>query len=159
MTLKLTMFGPRPRLRLPAFQELKASMMHRQFKTQAAALGALGCSLALALTAHAMEPAPSAARGRLQFLRCASCHDISSTPSAKIGPNLKGVYGRKAGSLAGYSYSPAMKAADFTWDEAHLDRWLTQPTSLVPGTAMAFAGVPSAADRAAIIAYLRDPPK
>jgi cytochrome c len=132
-------------------------MMHRQFKTRAAAIGALGLGLALSLSARAMEAPPSPAHGRLQFLRCASCHDISATPSAKIGPNLMGVYGRKAGSLAGYSYSPAMKAADFTWDEAHLDRWLTQPTSLVPGTAMAFAGISNAADRAAIIAYLRNP--
>ena len=100
---------------------------------------------------------PSPARGKLLFLRCASCHDISASPSAKTGPNLAGVFGRKAGSLPGYAYSPAMKAQSFNWDEAHLNRWLIRPTDLVPGTAMAFAGLPEAADRAALIAYLRHP--
>jgi cytochrome c len=65
-----------------------------------------------------------------------------------------GVVGRKAGSLPGYAYSPAMKAQSFVWDKVMLDRWLTQPTAVVPGTAMAFGGVPSKADREAIIAYL-----
>lgn len=96
-------------------------------------------------------------RGKLLFLRCASCHDISDTASPKIGPNLKGVVGRRAGSLAGYIYSPAMRSQTFTWNEATLDRWLTKPSDLVPGTAMAFGGVPSKADRDAIIGYLSDP--
>jgi cytochrome c len=91
------------------------------------------------------------------FLRCASCHDISDTASPKIGPNLKGVVGRKAGSLPGYKYSPAMSSQTFVWDEATLDQWLTKPSDLVPGTAMAFGGVPNKADRDAIIGYLRDP--
>jgi len=94
--------------------------------------------------------------GKLLFLRCASCHDIASTPSQKIGPNLKGVVGRPSGSLPGYQYSAAMQKAHLVWDAATLDRWLTSPNALVPGTAMAFAGLPSEADRQAVIAYLRD---
>jgi len=116
--------------------------------------GALALTVALAVqsgAAHAASPL----RGRLLFLKCASCHDISASPSAKIGPNLRGVYGRRVGSFPGYAYSPAMKAQTFIWDEAHLDRWLTQPTDLIPGTAMAFGGLPEKADREAIIAYLR----
>ncbi len=62
--------------------------------------------------------------------------------------------GRKAGSLPGYAYSPAMKAQDFVWTEAKLDQWLTRPSAVVPGTAMAFEGLPKAEDRAALIAYL-----
>jgi cytochrome c len=112
---------------------------------------------AAALVAWA-APAAAAppARGRLLFLKCAPCHDISATPSAKTGPNLRGVFGRKVASLPGYAYSTAMKAQTFTWDEAHLDRWLTQPTDLIPGTAMAFGGLDSAADRRAVIDYLRE---
>jgi cytochrome c len=94
-------------------------------------------------------------RGKLLFLRCASCHDISTGPSPKIGPNLLGVVGRKAGCLDGFAYSPALKAQNIVWDDANLDRWLTNPGLLVPGTAMAFAGLPEAADRKALIAYLR----
>jgi cytochrome c len=101
-------------------------------------------------------PAALQTRGKLLFLRCASCHDISDQPSPKIGPNLKGVLGRKAGSLPGYAYSPAMKAQSFVWDEAALDRWLSSPSDVVPGTAMAFGGMPDKADRDAVIAYLAD---
>jgi cytochrome c len=93
-------------------------------------------------------------RGKILFLRCASCHDVTTMPSAKIGPNLHGVVGRRVASLEGYKYSPALKAADFVWDAPHLDAWLTNPNALAPGTAMAFAGVPDAADRQAIISYL-----
>ncbi len=96
-------------------------------------------------------------RGKLLFLRCASCHDISATPSQKLGPNLKGVVGRPSGSLPGYHYSAAMQQAHLVWDASTLDRWLTRPTALVPGTAMAFAGLPNEPDRQAVIAYLRDP--
>ncbi len=116
-------------------------------------LGGGLAGLAMLAACSAASAAPST-RGKLLFLRCASCHDISDKASPKTGPNLMGVVGRKAGSLPGYAYSPAMKAQSFVWDKVMLDRWLTQPTAVVPGTAMAFGGVPSKADREAIIAYL-----
>lgn len=117
---------------------------------------ALTCLMACATMARpAAAEAGMAGRGKLLFLRCASCHDISDGASPKIGPNLYGVVGRRAGSLAGYAYSPAMKAQAFTWDDATLDAWLTKPSAVVPGTAMAFGGVESATDRKAIISYLR----
>jgi cytochrome c len=112
------------------------------------------CAFLFAMAATGASADPLS-RGRLLFLRCASCHDVSKSPSAKIGPNLYGVVGRRAGSLAGYGYSPAMKAQTFVWTDAMLNRWLTKPTELVPGTAMAFSGVPDEADRAAIIAFLK----
>ncbi len=120
-------------------------------------------ALVLALVTAAVtapQRAPAAepfARGKILFLRCASCHDISTTTSPKIGPNLMGVVGRKAGGLPGYAYSSAMKRQTFVWDEPHLDLWLASPSALVPGTAMAFAGLPSQADRKAVIDYLRKP--
>jgi cytochrome c len=106
--------------------------------------------------AWAQTPAPpqNAARGKILFLRCASCHDVATIPSAKIGPNLHGVVGRRVASLEGYRYSAALKSQNFVWDTAHLDAWLTNPNALVPGTAMAFAGISQAADREAIIGYL-----
>jgi cytochrome c len=97
---------------------------------------------------------PETSRGRRLFLYCASCHDISGESSAKIGPNLRGVFGRRAGSLPGYGYSAAMKASQFTWNQQSLDRWLTRPNDVVPGTSMAFSGLSDAADRAALIAYI-----
>jgi cytochrome c len=122
----------------------------------------LARSLVFALAWAMITPAAVAqqsppGRGKLLFLRCASCHDVTPGASPKIGPSLAGVVGRRAGSLAGYAYSPALKAQSFTWDDVTLDAWLTKPSAVVPGTAMAFGGVDSAADRKSIIDYLRAP--
>ena len=119
-----------------------------------------GFGLSICIAALVLQAGPTlaqAARGRILFLRCASCHDISTSSSPKIGPNLYHVYGRRAGSLPGFAYSPAMKAQTIVWDEKTLDLWLKKPSDLVPETAMAFAGLPNKADRAAVIAYLRKP--
>ncbi len=118
-------------------------------------------AVALSLTCILLWAGPPAAaadanpmRGKILFLRCASCHDVNDVSSAKTGPNLHGIIGRRVASLDGYKYSPALKSADFVWDAAHLDAWLANPNAVVPGTAMAFAGIPDAADRQAIISYL-----
>ncbi len=118
-----------------------------------ACLGALLASLSAISISRPAEAQPPD-RGRILFLACQSCHDLKPGPSAKTGPSLYGVVGRKAGSLPGYAYSPAMATQTFIWDEATLNRWLTSPTDLVPGTKMAFAGLPRAEDRAAVIGYL-----
>ncbi len=120
------------------------------FRLVLAALSAI----ALSGVASAEPDAALVAQGQRQFLRCASCHAVEAGQPARIGPNLHGVVGRKAGSLPGFAYSPAMKAQDFVWTEAKLDQWLTRPSAVVPGTAMAFEGLPRAQDRAAVIAYL-----
>ena len=82
--------------------------------------------------------------------RCGACHSIQSN---RTGPKHLGVVGRKAGSIAGYDYSPALKKAKFIWTPKQLDKWLQGPGKLVRGTNMAFT-VPKPEDRAAIIAYL-----
>lgn len=87
------------------------------------------------------------------FTQCASCH--STEPGKTVfGPSLHGVGGRKAGSLPGYDYSPALKRAKITWSAATLDRWLASPQKTVPGTRMPFGGVPDPATRKALVAYL-----
>ncbi|WP_253344303.1 cytochrome c family protein [Sphingobium sp. OAS761] len=94
-----------------------------------------------------------AAKGKLVFARCAMCHDVK--PGAvKMGPPLNGLFGRTSGAVAGFAYSPAMQKAKIRWDAKTLDAFLTKPSGLVPGNRMAFAGVPAAADRANLIAYL-----
>jgi cytochrome c len=70
------------------------------------------------------------------------------------GPNLYGVYGRKAGTEAGFAYSDGFKTAGFVWDASHLDKWLTKPTSVISTTYMMYAQ-PNAQIRADIIAYLK----
>ncbi|WP_226946694.1 c-type cytochrome [Rhizorhabdus phycosphaerae] len=114
----------------------------------------------LALAAlSAPAQAQDAAAGKRAFLKCAACHSIKPGDPNKIGPNLSGVVGRKAGSATGFRYSAAMKAkgAGITWDAATLDKWLTRPSAVIPGTSMAFGGIPNPAERAALIAYLKKP--
>lgn len=87
------------------------------------------------------------------FAQCASCH---STEVGKniYGPSLAGVSARRAGTLPGYNYSPALKASKLTWDAKTLDRWLTSPKKTVPGTKMPFLGIQDAKTRQQVIAYL-----
>ena len=98
-----------------------------------------------------------AAKGEKAFRICAACHTADAATS-KVGPYLKGVVGRKAGSVEGYSYSPAMKAKGdegLIWTESNLDAYLTNPQGFVPKDKMAFPGVKKPEDRADIIAYLK----
>ena len=86
--------------------------------------------------------------------RCSACHSIAAN---RIGPMHRGVVGRKAGTVAGFDYLPALKRARIVWNAPSLDRWLTNPPVMVPGTRMGIR-VPDAKDRADIIAYLRANP-
>jgi cytochrome c len=93
-----------------------------------------------------------AARGKALFeTRCTGCHSLDSN---KEGPRLRGVYGRKAGSVADFSYSEKLKAANFRWDQDSLDKWLTNPDAVVPDNDMAFR-VANPQERADIIQFLR----
>jgi len=92
--------------------------------------------------------------GKRQFAKCRSCHSLEEGGANMTGPNLHGVFGRKAGSKEGYTYSDAVKAAGFTWDVAQLDRWLNDPKADMPGTKMAFVGIQSDTDRRDVIAYV-----
>ena len=93
-----------------------------------------------------------AVRGAQLYKRvCAACHSFDAN---RVGPTHRGVVGRRVASVDGFRYSQALSAQDFVWDEATLDKWLENPPALVPGTAMGVR-VRSAADRADIIAYLR----
>jgi cytochrome c len=114
--------------------------------------GLIVASLSSSLTAQA---AGDAANGeKLYKTKCGICHTLDQN---KIGPMQRGLIGRKAGIIEGFSYSPALKASGLTWDEATVDKWLVDPSALVTGTKMVFK-VPAPQDRADIIAYLKSVP-
>lgn len=84
--------------------------------------------------------------------RCLVCHSLAPAPG-KMGPPLAGVVGRKAGTVAGFAYSSALKASGITWTAETLDAYVKAPAKTVPGTKM-LLGAPDAQQRAAVIQYL-----
>jgi cytochrome c len=119
-------------------------------RRSSAAVAVLLLAVGIAGAARA-APAGDAAKGEDAFGdRCSQCHTIGGVAQ---GPNLAGVVGRKAGTSPGFPYTTALKAAGLTWTPANLERFIAGPQALIPGTAMTVA-VPSAAERANIVAYL-----
>ncbi|WP_219894895.1 c-type cytochrome [Aquisediminimonas profunda] len=118
-----------------------------------------------AATTNAATPATSAApvsfasltgdatKGQKIFMQCMACHSIKEGEN-KVGPSLHGVIGRTAGSVANFSYSTANKSSGITWTKEKLFDYLAAPQKMVPGTKMAFPGLPVAQDRADVIAYI-----
>ena len=92
--------------------------------------------------------------GRRVFAQCRSCHTIDAGGGNRVGPNLHGVFGREIGTAEGFSYSQAVQDASFVWDADHLDHWLQNPQTFLPGNRMAFAGVRDETQRRDLIAYL-----
>lgn len=112
----------------------------------------LSYSLLISLFASTVWADGDPTRGaQLYNSRCIACH---SPDANRIGPMHRGVYGRKAGSVADFTYSAALKGAKVTWNDKTLDKWLTDPESLLPGQTMGYQ-VPDATDRNDLIAYLK----
>jgi cytochrome c len=109
-------------------------------------------------TSHAQQPLPAAVTptgADLFKQQCATCHSLNAGDPPRQGPVLAGIYGRKPGSLAGFGYSPGYAAADFVWDEEHLDTYLADPQALIPGAVMLYKQK-NASVRKAIISFLKE---
>jgi cytochrome c len=90
---------------------------------------------------------------------CRTCHSWKEGDN-RLGPNLHGIVGRKAGAASGFSYSPSMKSANITWDEGTLDKFIANPDSVIPGNNMKpFTGIADAGTRQKIIEFLKSNPK
>ncbi|MFN6055369.1 MAG: c-type cytochrome [Paracoccaceae bacterium] len=110
---------------------------------------------AVALVAPALADEGDPVRGSELFpVRCIECHSIADAAEKKIGPSLKGVIGRASGTLDGYDYSEAMKAAGIVWSEETLKAYLVAPRKVVPGTKMNFNGLKRPGEVEDIVAYL-----
>ena len=106
-----------------------------------------------------MAPNPdegSAAEGAKVFKKCAACHSIAQGGKNKIGPALWGVLGRQAGSLPDYKYSKAMAAHGKKWSFEEMNGFLIKPKDWIKGTKMAYAGLKSENERAAVILYMNE---
>jgi nitrite reductase (NO-forming) len=143
---------------MPAQQAAKAPAAQQPVpsKPQQPAGGVVAQQQGSGATTTAGAPSSVAgdvAKGEQVFRKCRACHSIEAGKNL-TGPSLAGVFGRKAGEIPNYNYSPAMKNASIVWDAATLDSYLADPKSFIPGNKMAFPGVKNEAERQGVIAYL-----
>ena len=115
----------------------------------------------VALTSSALAEG-DAAKGKAAFAKCGICHQVGEGAKTLVGPELNGIVGRKAASVADYAsmYSTGMKklgADGWVWTEENIDKWIADPKAMIPDSpmALAFPGAPDAGERADIIAYLK----
>jgi cytochrome c len=99
--------------------------------------------------------AQDAASGEKIFVQCKACHQIGENAKNAVGPLLNGLFGRKAGTIEGYSYSPANKNSGITWDEATFREYIKDPKAKIPGTKMIFPGLKDPKQIDDIVAYLK----
>ncbi|MBB5684927.1 c-type cytochrome [Sphingobium boeckii] len=120
-------------------------------------LGAIGLAGVTALGAGLPGKARAQAQpnGALVWAQCSACHSLAAGAPQKLGPNLNGIIGKRAGAVPKYNYSPALKASNIVWTEAAMDQWLTRPAAMVRGSKMAFIGISDPAKRKALIQYLK----
>ena len=109
--------------------------------------------IALATQSHPADAADPAAGQAVFKVQCGICHSVVQGKNM-VGPSLFGIVGRKSGTVEGFRYSAANKSADITWEAAILDKYLTAPREVVPGTIMTYAGLKDETKRADLIAYL-----
>jgi cytochrome c len=114
------------------------------------ATAALLITLLLAVVARADG---DATRGGARFQDCAACHKLEAGAN-HVGPSLHDIFSRKAGELADFRYSPAIKRSGITWTPETLDKFITDPQAVVPANRMPYAGMVNASDRADLIEYL-----
>lgn len=123
----------------------------------AIALGLLS-AFVLVTMASAQIPLPAAKPpdGPTLFKQqCGTCHTSNETDPVRQGPSLFNIVGRRAGTADGFKYSSGFARADFVWDEARIDAWITNPQEMIPGAVMAYRQARPEV-RAAIIAYLKE---
>ena len=140
---------------LKRFRSLQVRLTSARVLSIAFATYALGVMLFLPASSAVViqdSNTANADHGRELFeRRCTGCHGLDND---KEGPRLRGVYGRKSASIASFKYSDALQKAGLTWDEASLDKWLTDPDKFVPDADMDFH-LEKPEERTAVIAYLK----
>jgi cytochrome c len=146
-------FSPIPLAEHPA----ERSSMERRSSVSGKICGEAIIILAVAFctvicSGHDASATGNAARGEVLYQGCQDCHSIEKND---VGPMHRGVVGRTSGTVSGYDYSSALRNAKIVWTEENLDKWLTEPQQLVPGTKM-FYDVANPQDRADLIAFLKE---
>ena len=112
-------------------------------------------SAALVLLGLNEAKAQDAAAGEKVFAQCRACHQVGENAKNAVGPVLNGLFGRPAGTVEGYTYSPANKNSGITWDEAVFREYIKDPKAKIPGTKMVYAGLKDEQRVTDLVAYLK----
>jgi len=112
-------------------------------------------SAALVLLGLNQAQAQDAAAGEKVFTQCRACHQVGENAKNAVGPVLNGLFGRPAGTVEGYTYSPANKNSGITWDEATFRDYIKNPRAKIPGTKMVYAGLKDEQRINDLVAYLK----
>ncbi len=121
------------------------------------ALSALAL-LALSLSMGSAQAAGNPEEGRKAFAKCRACHQLDAGKNA-VGPSLAGLFGRKAGTAAGFKYSDPMMKSGITWNDETIAKYIADPKGFIPGNKMVFPGIKRETEIADLIAYLKDATK
>jgi cytochrome c len=141
----------------PNFRRLNGPMLVETALEQGGSVKTL--PLVLVTTIASAIAAPASAQdveaGRMVFNKCRPCHQIGEGAKNLVGPELNGLIGRKAGSVAGYQYSEANKNSGIAWDEATFKDYIKNPKQKIPNTKMVFAGIHDEKDIEDLLAFLK----
>jgi len=112
-------------------------------------------ALLVALAMPGVARAQDVAAGEKSFSKCRACHQVGETAKNMVGPVLNGLFGRKSGTVEGYSYTEANKGSGIEWNEAVFAEYIKDPKAKIPGTKMAFAGIKNDQEIKDLTAYLK----
>jgi cytochrome c len=117
------------------------------------------CLLLMLFSSDNGAAAANATAGQAVFNRCKVCHTIEAGGRNVVGPNLHGIFGRTAGSVPNFTYSPAMKESGVVWNDDTMAKYLRDPKQFIPGDRMAFPGIKDEEQLADLLAYLHEATK
>jgi cytochrome c len=110
---------------------------------------------ALSVVMSTVAPAADVENGKSVWNKCRACHQVGENAKNMVGPVLNGLFGRKAGTIEGYTYSESNKNSGIVWDEATFREYIKNPKAKIPSTKMVFAGLNDEQDIDDLIAYLK----
>jgi cytochrome c len=110
---------------------------------------------ALSAAMSTVAPAADPENGKSVWNKCRACHQLGENAKNMVGPILNGLFGRKAGTVEGYTYTEANKSSGIVWDEATFREYIKNPKAKIPNTKMVFAGLNDEQDIDDLIAYLK----